>query len=475
MQHEHFATRILIPHDRTKEELPVLRIFCKSIPHDRIRQIEQQIVDDARAGHNEAALRHLQPLRQAQRGQRDAAESLLRIVNRQCLPTEAALNLLSEVLQVHRQDLNILIMIGDSVEAVRDVDDLNSPPPEHGVFWTIVEELASYSQAGTDLDANEGLLGALGGAARMLARQRDEIAEKCYRQLTEINPKKSAYHYNLGLFFKTRGRFEEGMESNMVAIDLADQVDESYEWNLGICATGCRNGSVARDAWRRLGHKIELGRFGLPEGPYPQCKVKLAARPLAERTAETDDPGLEETIWIERLSPCHGIIRSVLYQDLGVDYGDVVLMDGAPITFHNYGGTRIDVFPHLATLFRRGYQFFDFAGTQDEPDRLSGSSADLAEDAVVYSHSESFQLLCATCWRDPDRDHLHHERAEKHVVTGRIAAPKHIDPADLLAQIDQAIAERSPCRLFAPDLCRMAGLEERARVEQRRFDILRKN
>ncbi|MFX7640566.1 hypothetical protein ABTJ59_19895, partial [Acinetobacter baumannii] len=85
----------------------------------------------------------------------------------------------------------------------------------------------------------------------------------------------------------------------------------------------------------------------MPEGGYPACKVKLAERPLAERAADSDDPGQEETVWIERLSPCHGIIRSVLYGKLGVDYGDVILTDGAPITHHTYGEQQIPVFPHL--------------------------------------------------------------------------------------------------------------------------------
>ena len=90
--------------------------------------------------------------------------------------------------------------------------------------------------------------------------------------------------------------------------------------------------------------------------------MRLAERPLAERSADRDDPGAEETIWIERLSPCHGIVRSVLYRNLGVDFGDVILMDGAPITYHSYGEARVAVFPHLATLVRQHYQIFDFAG-----------------------------------------------------------------------------------------------------------------
>jgi hypothetical protein len=45
----------------------------------------------------------------------------------------------------------------------------------------------------------------------MMARQRDAIAEDSLRKLTEIDPRKSAHHYNLGLSYKTRGRFAEGV------------------------------------------------------------------------------------------------------------------------------------------------------------------------------------------------------------------------------------------------------------------------
>src|SRR6185503_10454335 len=97
---------------------------------------------------------------------------------------------------------------------------------------------------------------------------------------------------------------------------------EAVQWNLGICATGAGHGDVALEVWKGMDLKLKIDRFGLPEGRFPSCKVRLAQRPLAERTKDTDDPGQEETIWIERLSACHGIVRSVLYYDLGVDYGD---------------------------------------------------------------------------------------------------------------------------------------------------------
>ena len=189
----------------------------------------------------------------------------------------------------------------------------------------------------------------------------------------------------------------------------------------------------------------------------------------------SDDPGLEETIWIERLSPCHGIIRSVLYHDLGVNYGDVVLIDGAPITYHKYGDEEVPVFPHMATLIKRNYQIYPFAGTQETARQLADVSVDLEGDALVYSYTESYRELCACCWRDPDLDHEEHDVVEQHVVTGRIAAPADMAPGELLSQIDKGLAERAPCKLYAPELCRAAGLEDRAGVEQRRFEMLMGN
>jgi hypothetical protein len=160
---------------------------------------------------------------------------------------------------------------------------------------------------------------------------------------------------------------------------------------------------------------------------------------------------------------------------LGVEYGDVILIDGAPITYHTYGDTEIPVFPHLATLVRNNYRIYDFAGTQDESGRIADSSKDLGRDTIVYSHTENFQVMCARCWRDPDIDHEHHGKEEKHVVSGRIAAPCEIEPIELLDQLDRALARREPCKIYVPDLCEAAGLGERAVFEKRRFDMLRNN
>ena len=99
--------------------------------------------------------------------------------------------------------------LGQCLEGVRDIDDLNAPPPGDSVFRNVVERLNSLATIYEGRPEQETILRGLATSARMLARQHDAIAESSVRKLTEIDPRNSAYHYNLGLFFKTRGRSQK--------------------------------------------------------------------------------------------------------------------------------------------------------------------------------------------------------------------------------------------------------------------------
>ncbi len=450
----------------------MLSLIGKKLSDDDLDRIAKAVSAAAEEGDRDAAWDLAKPLRNAQAKQRSAAESLLRLTEWHCFTDERGLESLKAVAGAYADDPAMLAKVGIATEGARNIDDLNLKAPDDPFFIELVDTLDDLLDGTDDREQTIDLLSGLGTAARMSARQQDEIAELAYRRLIELSPTQSSAHYNLGLFAKTRGHFREGVVANQRAIELADETVEAYEWNLGICATGAGDGGLALEVWKRMQQKIEMGRFDLPEGGYPTCKVRLAERPLAERDSEHDDPGLEETIWIERLSPCHGIIRSVLYQDLGVDFGDVVLIDGAPVTYHTYGEREVPVFPHLATLRRNGYRFFDFAGTQDEAGRLESASKDLPADTVVYSHTENFRIVCKSCWSDPDIDHEQHEEEQKHVVTGRIAVPPQLDLGDVSERLDSAIEARAPCQIFAPDLSAAAGRDERLTFERRRFEML---
>ena len=450
----------------------MIKILQTKLSEDKIESIEKQVSEAADAGEEEQIGALIAPLRKRQRHQRECANSLLWMIACRRIPLDESVGIATEIFEAYSSDLVMVSRMGESLDGARDIDDLNLAAPEEPVFQAVVDKLEGFAQSKLSREDEARVLDGLSTATRMMARQHDDLARSAHERLAEIEPDNSSRHYNYGLFLKTRGFFDEGMAANGRARSLTDETVESYEWNFGICATGAGDGEAALEVWKKMGQKIEMGRFGLPDGRYPQCKVRLAERPLAERAKENDDPGLEETIWIQRLSPCHGIVRSVLYQDLGVDYGDIVLIDGAPITYHKYGEKEIPVFPHLATLRRSNYQFYDFAATQEENGQISDATSDLPEDAIVYSHTENFRILCRSCWQDPSIDHEHDEQVEKHIVTGRIAAPSDVEPSMLLEKIDAALAQAKGCRIYAPDLCESAGQPDRAAVERRRFEMI---
>ncbi len=438
-----------------EKTLKGLRVALEAHRHDEAWSIAQTLVE-------------------AQVHQPAVAHALLDLMADGAFSIEQGIEILTAVFAAHGQHPLLLGLLGDATEHARDVNYLNLAPLQEPLFAELLAALLEAVEKTHDAEVEYQLWSGLFTCARVMARQHDDVADRAGRRLVELRPDISFSHYSYGLFLKTRGRFAEGMAENQLAQKFAEKPTEAMYWNAGICATGAGVADVALEIWKQqLGNKIEIGRFGLPDGGYAQCKVRLAERPLAERNKDNDDPGLEETIWIERVSPCHGIIRSVLYQDLGVDYGDVVLFDGAPITYQTYGDRQVPVFPHLATLVRRNYRLYDFAGTQDAKGQLAGASLDLSGDAVVYSHSENFQVLCAACWRDERLDHSHGSEEETHhVVRGRIAAPPELSPADVLQQLDAALAQRAPCRIYIPDLCEAVGLSDRAAVERRRYDML---
>lgn len=439
---------------------------------DEIEVVFDEVKKASDADDKPLAFARLKPLPDAQSSHRPAAIALLNIVRSDLLTPEQGLVIYEAVEAAYPDDEKILIKIGEHFSNAIDINFLNAPPLTASIVPRLIgklEQLVPAKRGGADEVA---VLDALSSAARVSGLAHDRACETAYRRLIELEPDVSRHRYNFGLFLKTRGRFDEGMAENGRARELSEATVESYEWNYGICATGSFHGEAALEVWKGIGNKIEMGRFGLPEGRYQQAKVRLAERPLAERSADNDDPGLEETIWIERLSPCHGIIRSVLYEDLGVDYGDVILIDGAPITYHRYGDGKVPVFPHLATLLRRKYQFFDFAGTQSESRQLADLSVNLNCDAVIYSYTESFELICMDCWMNKKTDHSHSNTEEFNVVKGRIAAPPDISAEELLRQIDQALPKNEACRIFCPDLCDAAGANERAMFERKRFEQL---
>jgi hypothetical protein len=444
------------------------------VPSERVDEIVRLVQERAAAHDHDGAWAAAGPLLAAHGHQPAAARAAALLLRERAFDQERGIEVASALFEAHRDDVAIASAIGEAFEALHEVDFLNAAPPDHPLFTAVATRLRDLAAATSDRDQQTCASRGLATASRILGRSWDAVAEPAYRRVVEANPDAWESHYDLGLFYKTRGRFADGQAANQRALDLGG-AEDCVLWNLGICATGARDVETALRVWRQLGQEIAQGRYGLPDGIYHPVKVRLAQRPLAEREPGTrpDDPGCEETIWVERLSPCHGVVKSALYQDeVGVDYGDVILFDGAPITHHNHDGRQVPVFPHLSTLERPGYRIFRFAGTQQHAGQIASLSDALPDEAVLYVHTEQFTWLCASCWRDRDLDHAEHDRVERHIVTGKVCAPPTVSAADLLRAMDWLLDSNQELRILSPRLCEAAGDLDRADVERRRVAMI---
>lgn len=178
-------------------------------------------------------------------------------------------------------------------------------------------------------------------------------------------------------------------------------------------------------------------------------------------------------VYVERLSACHGIVRCALFEeDIGVEYGDVVLFDGAPVGRQGDGSP---IYPHLATLQRSGYRTYWFGGTQPCAGAVSALSSALPGDAVVYVLTEQMVFLCAECARGRGKGSKHahtHEEAEHRRVRGKICASPEVDPRGLLDYLDRAMAASPGTRVLSPSLVEEAGFNDRAVAEDAELEKL---
>ena len=435
-----------------------------------VEDILRSVMPAAEDGRADEAWAALSPLVEASTSHVDAAWGLGLALAYPTFAVETRLPLAVDLLDRWPTATPVLVALAEAAETLRPHNYLNDPPPEDPFFHRLVEALQKRVAQATGAPKEARLHEGLATVARVLGRRWDDVAEKGHQQAIALRPKRWRGHYNYALFLKTRGRFEDGLAANRKAAALAEAPVDSIEWNLAICATGAGDGATAHEVWARMGNILERQDNGLPEGGYRSVQVRLAEHPLAERSSDDDHPGREETIWVERLSPCHGRIRSALYYDIGVDYGDLVLFDGAPILHRRWDDRMVPVFPHLVTLKRGGWRIFRFVGTQAHGGQIDALAEMLPDDAVLYVHTEHVQAV-GRDFEEPADDHA--PRAdERTVVRGKLCLSPDLDPLAVLQQLDETTARSNALRVLAPDLHESMGNTERAAAERRQSERL---
>jgi hypothetical protein len=333
---------------------------------------------------------------------------------------------------------------------------MDEPPvsEEGPAFWaasSLERALAALSESERNNPEAAGNLNAmLGNALRICGPNRDEEAREAFTRAVEIDPERGEWWYDAGLLDKWRGRFDDGFAANELAL-MHMGPERPVLWNLAICATAIGKAEEAVEAWEALGvqARIDHGRDMPYVADLPPLLLRVLSRtPETDATSQLPDKAVGfELVWVAPLSPCHGVVQSPTFRDAPIDYGDLVLWDGAPVAAHETidQGT-VPVFPLLEILRHGAERRLPFVAFEREPGALEGLEADLPEGVRVFIQQERVHHGCAAC--AAGEAHEHHADATatptpSALVRGKVILPPTQQLDEFLDAWEASLTKRS--------------------------------
>ncbi len=351
------------------------------------------------------------------------------------------------ILSAFGKDAELVIRLSAALVRVAEQRPADEPPfvqgPAHlaaGACQNAFEELSSAQRLDPRLGGYLQLNMADG--LRMMGPEYDDDALKAYKLALTIDNQNGYWWFHLGLLHKWRGRFREGLEANQRAYARLG-AHKPVLWNLALCATALGEGKLALEAWEKLGIKGELSSAGMPMVPgVPPMQVRVAT--LGEDVGRNDPlpPNVVtfEVLWVEPLSPCHGVVHTPTVRKANVDYGDVVLWDGAPVRVHEVDGRPVPVFPLLSILRPGDERRLRFVGMQKQRGSVQALAQELGADvqAVVFDERSS-------------------DDGQSNLFYGKLIVPADRDLRKLRQGLEQGLRSRAGLTLAMPRLYELLG------------------
>ncbi len=321
-----------------------------------------------------------------------------------------------------------------------------------------------------DAEVAAALYSDLAMALRMTGSQDDDAALEAMNHALRLDPGNGVLWFRMGLLHKWRGRWRDGVEANLRARDLGDD-SHGVLWNLAICAMGAGDHALAGEVMKELGMKGAVGEDGIFTGTFPGSQVRVStlgvgADPAAHVVGS--DPYFEN-LWIERLSYVHGKIMNASIYDLPVDYGDIVLFDGTPVSWRDDGTTRTPRFPVLQKLRAGAYRRYRFLARQPRGGFLQDLNESLPEETFFYVHDEQVNMLCQDCARGGKIVH-DHSGSESFLVSGKFVVPAARLDSTLIDTLESLTGDN--VLVAIPQLFRDLGDAVRTKRDEERWRVI---
>lgn len=173
-----------------------------------------------------------------------------------------------------------------------------------------------------------------------------DIAAPLIERAAAALPGDLAAQFNLGLVCKHRGDWDRAAAA--FALVLKHRDEPAARWNLGIAAVARRDWACARACWTALGIALPQGEGDYAGAPGDPIAVRLPASPPAGGAA----PIAHEILWADRLGPARAVLRGIARFSPHA-YGDIVLIDGAPVGEARRDGATVPIVAALG-LFAPG-------------------------------------------------------------------------------------------------------------------------
>ncbi len=362
-----------------------------------------------------------------------------------------ALSVAEQIVGAFGTDPALIIMLSAALLRVAELRPPDEPPFEQGpahlaagacqrCFEALPAEARIDPEVGGYLQVN------LADALRMMGPDHDQDALQAYQLALAIDDKRGGWWFQLGLLHKWRGRFREGLDANLKAQARLGPV-RPVLWNLAICATALGDGARALAAWEQLGIRGALAQSGMPYVPdMPPMQVRVAT--VGEETGQHDPLPARvvslEVLWVQPLSPCHGVVQSPTARRASVDYGDVVLWDGAPVRMNRVqsdGAAReVPVFPLLWILRPGAERRLRFVAMAKQRAFVEALAEALAPAATLVTFDERANAA-----------------GDAHLCYGKLIVPGERDLGEVRRELEAALRARAGLTLAVPELYERLG------------------
>ncbi|MEQ8706199.1 MAG: hypothetical protein RIC19_19865 [Phaeodactylibacter sp.] len=165
------------------------------------------------------------------------------------------------------------------------------------------------------------------------ARQYEAAADpynavKLYKRVIKEVPQWQQPYLRLGHMYKYRREWKPALYYNKKAVALEVSNRQAW-WDVGLAATALGKLRQARRVWEKFGWNT-TGQHSL--------------KPVSVRLQFQNQ---FEVLWVQRISPCLGYIRSIPQPASGRRYGDLVLIDNMVRGYHSSGMHRLPIYDEL--------------------------------------------------------------------------------------------------------------------------------